>query len=211
MTKIFRLPSTPVLCLFSVFLISTSQLLVSMPAKAETNSNLHLIKNEEKPIKSADYQDPEQRKLLFSDLLAAKSEGDARAAEEKIWRFWMQGPNEDVSIRLAKAMERRRTYDFAGALEILNQVVKDAPEWAEVWNQRAFVYFLREEYDKSLADTDKAIALEPKHFGALAGKARILMGQGRVRIGQKVLRDAIKIHPFLRERSMLIEIPGQEL
>ncbi len=210
MTTIFRLPSSLVFSFFTVLFFSVSHLMLSPPANADTN-NLQLIKKEEKTLKSADYQDPEQRKLLFSDLLAAKSEGEARAAEEKIWRFWMQGPNEDVSSRLAKAMERRRTYDYAGALEILNQVAKDAPDWAEVWNQRAFVYFLREEYDKSLADTDKAIALEPKHFGALAGKARILMGQGRARIGQKVLRDAVKIHPFLRERSMLIEIPGQEL
>lgn len=210
MTTIFRLPSSLVFSFFTVLFFSVSHLMLSPPALADAN-NLQLIKKEEKPLKSADYQDPEQRKLLFSDLLAAKSEGEARAAEEKIWRFWMQGPNEDVSSRLAKAMERRRTYDYAGALEILNQVAKDAPDWAEVWNQRAFVYFLREEYDKSLADTDKAIALEPKHFGALAGKARILMGQGRARIGQKVLRDAVKIHPFLRERSMLIEIPGQEL
>ena len=210
MTTIFRLPSSLVFSFFTVLFFSVSHLMLSPSAKADTN-NLQLIKKEEKPLKSADYQDPEQRKLLFSDLQAAKSEGEARAAEEKIWRFWMQGPNEDVSSRLAKAMERRRTYDYAGALEILNQIAKDAPDWAEVWNQRAFVYFLREEYDKSLADTDKAIALEPKHFGALAGKARILMGQGRARIGQKVLRDAVKIHPFLRERSMLIEIPGQEL
>ena len=55
------------------------------------------------------------------------------------------------------------------------------------------------------------LALEPKHFGALAGKARILMRQGRVSLGQKALREAIDIHPWIAERTMLIEVPGQKI
>lgn len=148
---------------------------------------------------------------LYKELKQSKSETSARLIEEKIWKTWIIGPNEEVTKLLAKAMERRRTYDFAGALAILNKIVEKTPEWAEVWNQRAFVLFLREEYDKSLEDTDRAIKLEPKHFGALAGKARILMSQGRTQLGQAALRKAIKIHPFLKERSMLIKIPGEEL
>ncbi len=153
----------------------------------------------------------EARENLFKELKSAKTETAARMTEEKIWKLWMIGPDKESSELLAKAMERRRTYDFAGALKILNQAVKKAPNWAEVWNQRAYVYFLREEFDKSLADTDKAIELEPNHFSALAGKARILMSQGRMQLGQKILRQAVKIYPFLRERSMIIDLPGQEL
>lgn len=153
----------------------------------------------------------EKVQRLYIELKQSKTESAARAVENKIWQKWVIGPNTEATDLLAKAMERRRAYDFAGSLEILNKVVEKTPNWAEGWNQRAFVHFLREEFDKSLEDADRAIELEPNHFGALAGKAQILMSQGRTELGQKALRRAIKLHPFLKERALLIEIPGQEL
>lgn len=150
-------------------------------------------------------------KDLYLELKQAKTENQARGIENRIWKQWIVGPNKEVTDLLAKAMERRRAYDFAGALTILNNVVKKSPNWAEGWNQKSFVHFLREEFDKSLEDADKAIKLEPNHFGALAGKAQILMSQGRTKLGQKAIRQAIKLNPFLKERALLIEIPGQEL
>lgn len=153
----------------------------------------------------------EKVQRLYIELKQSKTESAARAVENKIWQKWVIGPNTEATNLLAKAMERRRAYDFAGSLEILNKVVEKTPNWAEGWNQRAFVHFLREEFDKSLEDADRAIELEPNHFGALAGKAQILMSQGRTELGQKALRRAIKLHPFLKERALLIEIPGQEL
>lgn len=153
----------------------------------------------------------EKVQRLYIELKQSKTESAARAIENRIWQNWVIGPNTEATNLLAKAMERRRAYDFAGSLEILNKVIEKTPDWAEVWNQRAFVHFLREEFDKSLEDADRAIELEPNHFGALAGKAQILMSQGRTELGQKALRRAIKLHPFLKERALLIEIPGQEL
>jgi len=148
---------------------------------------------------------------LFNALRLSNSETDARLLENEIWQYWLRGPNETATKLVARAMERRRWHDYAGALEFLDKAVAAAPNWSEAWNQRAFIHFLRESYDKSLEDLDKALELEPRHFGALAGKARILMRQGRMSLGQDALRQAVKIHPFLRERSMLIEVPGQDL
>lgn len=148
---------------------------------------------------------------LFEALRLSNSETDARLLENEIWQYWLRGPNDAATRFVARAMERRRWHDYAGALEFLDKAVAAAPDWSEAWNQRAFIHFLREHYDKSLEDLDRALELEPRHFGALAGKARILMRQGRMALGQDALRKAVKIHPFLRERSMLIEIPGQDL
>jgi len=38
-----------------------------------------------------------------------------------------------------------------------------------------------------------------------------LMNLGRVEVGQMVLRNALKLHPWLPERRMLIDVPGEEL
>ncbi len=148
---------------------------------------------------------------MFDKLRNASSEPAARAAEDVIWRAWMMGPSQEATLLVEKAMERRRWYDFAGALAYLDEAVALAPGWAEPWNQRAFIRFLREEYDESLEDLDRALELEPRHFAALSGKARILMRQGRMELGQQALRKAVEINPYLRERDMLIVLPGEKL
>ena len=60
----------------------------------------------------------------------------------------------------------------AMAMPILDDIVARLPDWAEGWNKRATVLYLIGEYDRSLADCDRVLALEPRHFGALAGTAR---------------------------------------
>lgn len=152
-----------------------------------------------------------ERRALLDALKNAPSEAVGRAVEGHVWRHWMVGPTQEATALVATAMTQRRKGDFAGALETLDEAVKLAPEWSEAWNQRAFVHFLRDSFDKSLEDLDRALELEPKHFGAMSGKVRILMRQGRDHLGQKVLREALKIHPWLKERHMLIEPAGDDL
>ena len=149
-----------------------------------------------------------ERERLFEALRIAPDEAAGRTVADRIWRFWRrQAPDRASAETMAQAMERRRWYDLSGAVEQLGRLIEHAPEWAEAWNQHATVSFLQEKYDRSLDDVERVLALEPKHFGALAGKAVILMRQGRFKLGQKALRQAVAIHPWLEERSMLLPEP----
>lgn len=151
-----------------------------------------------------------EREALFRRLRDAPTEREGRIAEDAVWRMWMEeAPNAAIREAVAEAMRKRESYDFAGALAILNEVVAAAPDYAEGWSQRAFIRFLRDDLDGSLEDIERALALEPRHFAALAGQAMILMRQGRVEAGQSALRRAVEIHPWLKERSMLIPVPGE--
>lgn len=145
------------------------------------------------------------RTKLFQALRAATSEAEGQAAEAAIWRFWMSAAPDSTTQRLVDdAMNRRGDYDFAGAHDLLDQAVVRAPGYAEAFNQRGFIRFLQEDFDGALEDVDRAIELEPKHFAAMAGRAHILMRQGRFRLAQAQLREAVEIHPFLRERALLV-------
>lgn len=148
---------------------------------------------------------------LFELLANATSELQGREIENEIWRNWMVAPNDEVQTLLKQALEARRWYDFEKARKILDQVIALAPEYAEGWNQRAFILFLQEKFDRALSDTEKALELEPRHFGAMAGQAQILMRQGRFATGQSILKKAVKIHPYLRERSMIVKTQEQDL
>ena len=148
---------------------------------------------------------------LFEQLKNARTETEGRAVENAIWEMWMaQAPTPAIARDVKNAMDARESYDFNRALMLLDGVVAAAPNYAEGWNQRAFIRFLKEDPDGALEDIDRALELEPRHFGALAGRGIILMQQDRAQLGQKALREAIEIHPWLKERSMLIPEPKPE-
>ena len=94
---------------------------------------------------------------------------------------------------------------------MLDDLVAYCPDYAEGFNQRAFAAFLAEDYAAALTDLDMALAIMPDHVAALSGKALTLMGLGRHDEAQVVLREALKLNPWLGERALLVDPPGQEL
>ena len=108
-------------------------------------------------------------------------------------------------------MNARSSYDFLAALDAFNRLVDYCPHYAEGYNQRAFVNFLREDFAAALDDLDRALARRPTHVAALSGKAMTLMGLGRHDEAQLVLREALALNPWIPERSFLREPVGDEL
>ena len=148
---------------------------------------------------------------LLTDLLQAPDEMAANAAASGLWSIWLTAPDEAAQEMLDTAIERRESYDFAMSEAILDRLIGYCPTYIEGFNQRAFTRFLRDDYDGALADIDIVLRNRPYHFGALSGKAMTLMRQGRVELAQDALRQAVKVHPWLRERAMLVPAPESDL
>ena len=148
---------------------------------------------------------------LLDRLGTLDSPAEAHPTVMQVWRIWNLGPTAEATETLDIARRRLRVADHAGALELLGPLTEAHPRFAEAWNQKAFAHFLREEYDASLADIERVLELEPRHFGALGGRAVILMRQGRMRLAQSLLREALEVHPWMPERRMLIGVPGEEI
>jgi hypothetical protein len=55
------------------------------------------------------------------------------------------------------------------------------------------------------------LALEPRHFGAIAGIGLIRIAKGEMREALAAFRRALAINPFLRERYGLIPQLEKEL
>jgi len=149
----------------------------------------------------------EERADLFAALKSAPNRQIANAAISAIWEMWQTAPDEEAQTMLDAARQRMRVFDFNGAIEHLNELVAYAPGYAEGWNARATAFYHQEKYDQSLEDVDKTLELEPKHFGALAGKAVMLMRQGRTELSQDAMRKAVEVNPYLSERRLLLETP----
>ncbi|MEZ5870874.1 MAG: tetratricopeptide repeat protein [Nitratireductor sp.] len=152
-----------------------------------------------------------ERSRLMEQLAKAPDEASSKTIADQIWRMWTKAPDERAQALLDRGMQRREAYDFEEAEKVLDALIAYCPDYVEGYNQRAFVRFLRENYDKSLEDLDIALEKMPDHFAAMSGKALVLMNQGRMELGQKVLREALKLNPWLKERGMLLPIPGQKI
>lgn len=148
---------------------------------------------------------------IIGELGAARGEGAARALSQQLWELWLDAPDGKAQALLDKGMRQRTEYDFLGARDTLDALIEYCPDYAEGYNQRAFASFLRQDYDAALVDLDAALTIMPNHVAALSGKALTLMGLGRDEEGQDVLRQALRLNPWLQERALLTEPLGTEL
>ena len=140
---------------------------------------------------------------LFIELKQAPDERTAIEIEQKIWSRWTQPDDSDLRTMMTSALKARRWYDYRSALDILDQVVRQWPDYSEGWNQRATIHFFLQNYEASLWDISKALEFEPRHFGALAGRGVIRLRQGKPALAIQNIRKAMEIHPYLRERHMI--------
>lgn len=134
---------------------------------------------------------------LFARLQMARSNEESHMIEQSIWKLWLtaDSPTADVLITQAvKAIEARET---DAALTILDNLVAVHPDFMEAWNRRATLYFMLGKYDESLKDVDKVLDLEPRHFGALAGRGMILREKGDLAGARRAFQDALKVNPHM--------------
>ena len=143
---------------------------------------------------------------LFDGLKNAPDETSARGYEHQIWLRWFESGDDSIDQLMEQAVSKRNLYDFNGALEILDNVIAQKPDYAEAWNQRATVYFHQGEYEKSLWDVAKTLELEPRHFGSMAGRAVIRLFQGKPALARQNLLQALEYHPYLKERSFFPDL-----
>ena len=148
---------------------------------------------------------------LFAHLktTSVEEEGDAMVAE--IWKLWLQSGRPEIDAAMQQAVDFMGQGLPALAMPILEDIVARAPDWAEGWNKRATVLYLLGEHDRSLADIERVLALEPRHFGALAGIGLIRIAKGEPRAALAALRRALAINPFLKERFALIPALEREI
>ncbi|HVW54648.1 MAG TPA: tetratricopeptide repeat protein [Rhizobiaceae bacterium] len=148
---------------------------------------------------------------LFEQLKRENNENAAQITAQQIWRLWFDSGSATVDLLMqwsAKAIRDRKYYV---ALDFLNQVVALDPKYAEGWNQLATIYYLNGNYAKSMADIDRTLQLEPRHFGALAGLAQIMEVTGHKKRALEAYEKILAIYPMMRSAQTKVEALTQEL
>jgi tetratricopeptide (TPR) repeat protein len=153
---------------------------------------------------------------LFESLREAGTPEIGRGIEQLIWSIWLTAGGDEADRLMALSVQAMSAHDLATARMHLDALIALDPGYAEAWNKRATISFLEGDFAASLADIERTLALEPRHFGALSGLGMILERMDEKAGALKAFRDALAIHPQMptvrsRVEALSVEVEGQDL
>jgi len=142
---------------------------------------------------------------LFARLQRTKDEVEAKGIAGAIERRWLRSGSDTADLLMSRALEAQQGGDQPLAIELLDRVVTLQPGWAEGWNKRATIFFMMGDTSRAMKDLQEVLALEPRHFGALAGLGIILRGNGDDKHAYEAFKKALAVNPFLPEVREAVE------
>ena len=158
------------------------------------------------PVALAQDADDAGLDALFAQLRSAPDPATAQRIDQQIWSVWTHPSDPDLASRMGEVLAARGSGNLSSALSLLDELVADFPDYAEGWNQRATIHYMMGNLDLSIADCARVLELEPRHFGALSGRAVIHLQRGDRALAVRDMSAALAIHPFLAERQLFPEL-----
>lgn len=148
---------------------------------------------------------------LFSELKRERNEKAAERISGRIFAVWNQSGSANIDLMMQWAQKAIEAKKYDVALDFLDQVTVMRPDFAEGWNRRATVHFLMDNFAKSMVDIEHTLELEPRHFGALSGMARIMKNRGRDQLALNAYERVLTIYPMMRSAQGEVATISEEL
>lgn len=121
----------------------------------------------------------------------------AATAEALLWGAWCRSGNPETDRLFRAGVDAMQNRRLEEAEELFSRVIQSQPEFAEGWNKRATVRYLRKNFSGSVADCQQTLARNPNHFGASSGQGLCHLSLGQFREAAVCFRRALEIHPYL--------------
>jgi tetratricopeptide (TPR) repeat protein len=153
---------------------------------------------------------------LFKRLAATSDAEEGKGIAGAIERVWLRSGSDTADLLMSRAVAAVQVKDLPLSLELLDKVVAIEPDWAEGWNKRATVRFMTNDINGAMADIDRVLKLEPRHFGALSGMGFILEREGLDKRALEVFRHVLTIYPGLPDIKKIVdklapEVEGRDI
>ncbi len=136
---------------------------------------------------------------LFAALAKAQKPEIAEPITTEIWKIWIETDSPTTELLYERSAGMIEAGDLDLAKQLLDTVVLLDPDFAEGWNLRATLNALREDYPAAIADTQRALELEPRQFMALVGLGGLLEGLGDDKGALAAYDAALKINPSMED------------
>jgi tetratricopeptide (TPR) repeat protein len=121
----------------------------------------------------------------------------AATAEAMLWGFWCRSQNAEADRLFRAGVDAMQNRRLEEAEEFFGRVIELLPSFAEGWNKRATVRFMRKDFKGSIADCQQTLARNSEHFGAASGQGLCHMSLNEFREAAVCFRRALEIHPHL--------------
>jgi len=157
------------------------------PQPGKTTAEQKLPSTEEERAKILD--------SLYAQLATAEDEGRAGPIASSIERVWLFYGSDTIGVLMDRSVAAVNEKNYDLALKFLDAVTTLAPDYAEGWNRRAFVYYSQSNMQSALGDLRRVLALEPNHFRALDGMAQILRELGEKKGSLAALKQLLEVYP----------------
>ena len=148
------------------------------------------------------------------ELLDRLAQPDLRnwdVVENEVYEAWSRSGSPSADYLLRRGREALAVEDYEAAYDHLTALTDHAPDFAEGWNARATLLFQMGAYGQSIADIQRVLALEPRHFAALTGLGIMLEEMGDMETALEAFRAAHAIHPHRPDIEEAIGRIEQEL
>jgi tetratricopeptide (TPR) repeat protein len=145
--------------------------------------------------------------ISINSLLEDLQNSDVTVREQatrRIWRIWF---HQKGNYGLEKIDQSQKLLDagkISDAEVMLTELINAEPDFAEAWNRRAFLYYSLRDYEKSLADCQEVIQLNPVHFGALHGMGLCYAALGKYSEAIQAFKSALIVQPYSLVNQKLI-------
>jgi tetratricopeptide (TPR) repeat protein len=134
---------------------------------------------------------------LFLNLRYAQDAQDAAKTEADIFIRLTASSSPTINLLLENANLALENEDTQTAKAIMSDVVALDPGFAEGLTRAAALAYQDDELEEAQRLLKRALAIEPRHFGAWAGYGLVLEDLGDLKGAQKAYREALYLHPFL--------------
>lgn len=152
---------------------------------------------------------------LLQDLALSEAP-EAAAIDRELQALWSKSGSPAMDLLLRRGTDALERGDLQEAAEHLTALTDHAPEFARGWYERARAYYALGLYGPSVADLERALALNPNDYNAIYALG-VLFEQFRnpERAYAAYLR-AKAIHPYHEEVTAALErlkpmVEGREL
>ena len=154
--------------------------------------------------------------FLFGALKAAPDEISAKHVEARIWAMWLQTPSDTAALLMSRAKAAADAKKLDVAVKLLDSLIRLRPDYTEAWNRRATLYYMQNDYGRSLADIQQVLIREPRHFGALAGLGMIMQEIGDEKRALDAFRKALAVNPHMEKvqesvKSLTEKVEGRDI
>ncbi len=142
---------------------------------------------------------------LFDQLKQAKDAPEAEAIGGQIERIWQRSGSDTADLLLKRAAAALVAGEQDVAYDLLDSILALQPDWAEGWNRRATLDFMRKDFDAAVRDIAAVLEREPRHYGAWSGLGVIYLQLDNKKKALAAFKRALEINPQMQSAKEAVE------